>query len=300
MRMRTLHGDRHTVTAMSTVTAYEVAMALERADASARVLGARALAARHGPGPAAAFSALAMAGPEGLVPPVGTGGALAARHLEQAALAAAAGGDALPADVSEALAHAATAARAQAGGANALDPRGAATAVRREVAAVRGLAADAMPRDDTWYAMRLGTYLPRAGWMGALLLSCAQVACAEPGTSGSVWHSAALVAGANPDDMGDAVLCTLLADGDHPVSVAHAIDQVTGALFALARTGAADGGPLALARATGARLSTACAPGAVTPAGPEVIAEVLDAIGAIAGSMRLSAATAPTREPVAA
>ncbi len=300
MGMRTPHGHRHTVTAMSTVTAYEVAMALERADASARVLGARALAARHGPGPAAAFSALAIAGPEGLVPPVGTGGALAARHLEQAALAAAAGGDALPSDVSEALAHAATAARAQAGGANALDPRGAAIAVRREVAAVRGLAADAMPRDDAWHAMRLGTYLPRAGWMGALLLSCAEVARAEPDTSGSVWHAAALVAGADPGDMGDAVLCTLLADGDHPVSVAHAIDQVTGALFALARSGGADGGPLALARATGARLSTACAPGAVAPAGPEVIAEVLDAIGAIAGSTRLGAATAPTREPVAA
>jgi len=31
-----------------------------------------------------------------------------------------------------------------------------------------------------------------------------------------------------------------------------------------------------------------------------VIAEVLDAIGAIAGSTRLGAATAPTREPVAA
>lgn len=300
MGMRTLHDHRHTVMAMSAVTAYEVAMALERADASARVLGARALAARHGPGPAAAFSALAVAGPEGLVPPVGTGGALAARHLEQAALAASAGGDALPADVADALAHAATAARAQAGGANALDPRGAAVAVRREVAAVRGLAADAMPRDATWHAMRLGTFLPRAGWMGALLLSCAEVARAEPGTSESVWHAAALVAGADPDDMGEVILCTLFADGDHPVSVAHAIDQVTGALFALARSGAADGGPLALARATGARLSTACAPGAVAPAGPEVIAEVLDAIGAIAGSTRLGTATVPTREPVAA
>jgi len=298
--MRTLHGDLHSVPAMSTVTAYEVAMALERADASARVLGARALAARHGPGPAAAFAALAIAGPEGLVPPVGTGGTLAARHLEQAALAAAAGGADLPSDVSEALAHAATAARAQAGGANALDPRGAATAVRREVASVRGIAADAMPRDDTWHAMRLGTYLPRAGWMGALLLSCAEVARAEPGTAGSVWHAAALVAGADPDAAGAAVLRTLLADGDHPVSVSHAIDQITGALFALARSGAADGGPLALARATGARLSTACAPGAVAPGGPEVIAEVLDAIGAIAGSTRVGSAATATREPVAA
>lgn len=110
--MRTPSGCPHTATAMSTETACQVAMALEHADASACVLGARALAARHGPGPASAFSALAVAGPEGLVPPVGTGGTRASRHLEQAALAAAAGGDALPADLSEAPAHAVTAARA--------------------------------------------------------------------------------------------------------------------------------------------------------------------------------------------
>ena len=75
---------------------HEMAAALERADASARVLGARARAARDGAGPAAAFSALAAAGPDGLVPAVGTGGALAARHLEQAALAAAAAGPGPP------------------------------------------------------------------------------------------------------------------------------------------------------------------------------------------------------------
>ncbi|MGB1711735.1 MAG: hypothetical protein ACPHP1_04080, partial [Miltoncostaeaceae bacterium] len=80
---------------------YGMAAALERADASARVLGARARAARDGEGPAAAFSALATAGPEGLVPAVGTGGALAARHLEQAALAAAAAGPLLPPDVAD-------------------------------------------------------------------------------------------------------------------------------------------------------------------------------------------------------
>lgn len=298
--MKSVDGRGHTVTAMTTTTAYEVAMALERADASARVLGARALAARHGSGPAAAFSALAAAGPEGLVPPVGTGGTLAARHLEQAALIAAAG-TALPDDVSDALAHAAAAARAQAGGANALDPRSAAVAVRREVAAVRGLAADAMPRDACWHAMRLGTFLPRAGWMSALLMACAQVAAADPASAASVWHAASLVAGADTEGIGNAAAVrTLLGDRDFPVSVAHAIDQVTGALFALSRTGVADSGPLALARATGARLSTACAPGAPEPLDATAIGEVLDAIGAIAGSTRLGAARPATRDAVAA
>lgn len=290
-----------TVASMSTVTAYEVAMALERADASARVLGARALAARHGAGPAAAFSALAETGPDGLVPPVGSGGALAARHLEQAALIAAATGDALPEDVVDALAHAAVAVRAQSGGANALDPRGAAVAVRREVAAVRGLAADAMPRDERWHALRLGTFLPRAGWMSALLMACAQVVAHEPASADSVWHAASLVAGAGPDAAaGPLPALTLLGDGDFPVSVAYSIDQVTGALFALSRTGAADAGPLALARATGARLSAAVAPGAPGSPDPQAIGEVLDAIGAIAGSTRLGAARPPAREPVAA
>ncbi len=288
------------MSASTLTTMYELAMALERADASARVLGARALAARHGPAPTAAFSALAAAGPEGLVPPVGTGGALAARHLEQAALTAAAAGDSLPGDVSEALAHAAVAARAHAGGANALDPRGAAVAVRREVAAVRGLTADSLPRDERWHAMRLGTFLPRAGWMSALLMACAQVARAEPGASQSVWHAAALVAGGADTGDGAPVLQVLLGEGDHPVSVAHAVDQVTGALFALSRHGTADAGPLALARATGARLSAACAPDAHAMAAEDAIGEVLDAIGAIAASARPGTPAPATREPVAA
>ena len=298
--MKSIDGRGHTVTPMTTTTAYEVAMALERADASARVLGARALAARHGSGPAAAFSALAAAGPEGLVPPVGTGGALAARHLEHAALIAATG-TALPDDVSDALSHAAAAARAQAGGANALDPRGAAVAVRREVAAVRGLAADAMPRDARWHAMRLGTFLPRAGWMSALLMACTQVAASQPSSAASIWRAASLVAGAGSDVVaGESLARVLMGDSDVPISVAHAIDQVTGALFALSRSGVCDSGPLALARATGARLSAACGPHAPDPPEAEVISEVLDAIGAIAGSTRLGTARPMAREPVAA
>ncbi len=178
---------------------YEVAAALERADASARVLGARARAARDGAGPVVAFSALASAGPEGLVPPVGTGGALAARHLEQAALAASAAGTMLPAEVVEALAHATAASRAQAGGANALDPSSAARAVRREVAAVRGLATHSMRRDEVWEVMRLGTYLPRAAWMSALLMSCTRVTTAHPASADAAWNAAARVAGVHGD-----------------------------------------------------------------------------------------------------
>ena len=277
-------------------------MALERADSSARVLGARALAARDGAGPAAAFSALAAAGPDGLVPPVGTGGAVAARHLEYATRIALADRS-LPDDVIEALSHAATAARAQAGGANALDPRGVAIAVRREVAAVRGLVADGLPRHEDWHEMRLGTFLPRAGWMSALLLSCAQVAGREPGTGPAVWHAAALVAGVDAGGRAAATTArTLLGDRDVPVSVAYAMDQVAGALLALSRRGVADGGPLALARATSARLATACAPNAPSDVEVGAIADVLEAIGAIAGATYAHGGThrAVNPEPAAA
>lgn len=265
---------------------HEVAAALERADASARVLGARARAARAGAGPAAAFSALASAGPGGLVPAVGTGGALAARHLEHAALAAAAAGPVLPDDVVEALAHAAAEARLQSGGANALDPRGVARAVRREVAAVRGLAAHSMPRDEVWQTMRIGTFLPRAAWMTALLLACVRVADADPESSDAVWHAAALVAGAHAGDppVGDEVLPRLLTDETVPVTVAYSVEEVAGALFALSRHGSTAAPTLALARATAAHLES---PSTLTAAAtdPEpLLGGILDAIGALAAS----------------
>jgi len=75
------------------------------------------------------------------------------------------------------------------------------------------------------------------------------------------------------------------------------MDQVTGALFALSRGGGTDAGPLALARATVARLSAAWPRDPVASTGTEVIGEVLDAIGAIAGSVKLRAGARP---PVAA
>ncbi len=263
---------------------HEVAAALERADASARVLGARARAARDGVDPAAAFSALASAGPEGLVPAVGTGGALAARHLEQAALAAAATGEALPTDVVEALAHAAGASRAQAGGANALDPAGAAQVVRREVAAVRGLAAHSMRRDETWEVMRLGTFLPRAAWMSALLLSCARVAASSPESADAVWLAAARVVGAQGDDLpvpGDVPLL-LVTDSRAPISVAYSVEEVTSALFALSRQDAGDSALLALSRATAARLSNPSLRDLLAADAVLAMSEVLNAIGALA------------------
>ena len=276
------------MTADTRMRVHEMAAALERADASARVLGARALAARDGAGPAAAFSALAAAGPDGLVPPVGTGGALAARHLEHAALAAAAAAEVLPADAIEALGHAAGEARSQSGGGNALDPRGAALAVRREVAAVRGLLEGSMPRDATWHVMRLGTFLPRGAWMSALLLACARVAGDDPAAAGATWGAAARVAAAPAGALGDHaddVLDGLLLDERLPMSVAHALDQVTSALFALSRHESTESGPLALARATATRLASP-ATGALLRSDPcAAIAEMLDAIGALAGSV---------------
>lgn len=289
-----------TGTALSHV--HEMAAALERADASARVLGARALAARDGAGPAAAFSALASAGPEGLVPAVGTGGALAARHLEQAALAAVAAGDLLPIEVIDAVAHAAAASQAQAGGANALDPAGAARAVRREVAAVRGITTHAMRRDATWEIVRLGTYLPRAAWMTALLLSCARVAADDAGAADAVWLAAAGVAGARgteappPAD----IPVILVTDDRTPVSVAYAVEEVTGAVFALTRHDGAHSAALALARATAARLSNPALRGNLATDPGTTLVEVLDAIGALAAAAMPIPATPSPGEAAAA
>lgn len=265
----------------------EMAAALERADASARVLGARALAARDGAGPAAAFSALAAAGPEGLVPAVGTGGALAARHLEQAALAAAAAGPLLGDDVPDALAHAVAAARAQSGGGNALDPRGAAVVVRREVAAVRGLLDDTLPRDAAWHVLRLGTFLPRAAWVCALALACATAAHDDPAAAASIWGAAARVTsmGTPGDTARDTVVVeALMRDDRLPMSVARSLDEVTRALFALSRGGGAGAGPLALARATGTRLGSAAMDDSLRDDPRVAIGGILDALGALAGS----------------
>jgi len=265
---------------------HEMAAALERADASARVLGARALAARDGAGPAAAFSSLASAGPEGLVPAVGTGGSLAARHLEQAALAASAAADLLPGEVVDAVAYAAATSRAQAGGANALDPAGAARAVRREVAAVRGVATHAMRRDGTWEVTRLGTYLPRAAWMTALLLSCARVAADDPSAADAVWLAAAGVAGARGHEAPPpaSVPVLLVTDDRLPVSVAYAVEEVTSAVFALTRQDAAHSPALALARATASRLANPALRATLARDAEATLVEVLDAIGALAAA----------------
>lgn len=265
----------------------EFAAALERADASARVLGARAEAARGGAGAAAAFTALAAAGPEGLVPKIGTGGTLAARHLEQAAAAAAAAGPSLPPDVTDALAHAVGVARAQSGGANALDPASASAAVRRQVAAVRGLADDSLPRDDTWHVMRLGTFLPRAAWMSALLMACAVAADADRAARTGIWRAAALVAGPAGDRATvhpDGVLGALLLDVTLPMSVARSVDDVVAALFALSKRGAVDAGALAMARAIAARLGDPGLRMDLADDPREVVGVTLDAIGAIASS----------------
>lgn len=290
------------MTGSSLDNVHEVAAALERADASARVLGARALAARDGAGPAAAFSALASAGPEGLVPGVGTGGALAARHLEQAALAATAAADVLPDEVIDAVANAAAASRAQAGGANALDPAGAARAVRREVAAVRGIAMHAMRRDAAWEVMRLGTFLPRAAWMSALLLSCARVAGDDPSASDAVWLAAAGVAGARGGEAPppSEVPVVLVTDDRLPVSVGYAVEEITAAIFGLTRRDIAGAAALALARATAARLTNPDLRAQLAADPEPTLREVLDCIGALAAAAVPLPTAAPGPEAAAA
>ena len=77
----------------------------------------------------------------------------------------------------------------------------------------------------------------------------------------------------------------LLLDERLPMSVAHALDQVTSALFALSRHESTESGPLALAWATATRLASP-ATGALLRSDPcAAIGEMLDAIGALAGSV---------------
>lgn len=266
---------------------YETAAALERAEASARVLGARARASRRSrEGGRGVFAALAGCAPEGLVPARGTGAAHLLRYLDCAAQAGVAAGSALPDEVVDALAWAVGEARLQAAGSGALDPQEVARAVRREIAAIRGLMAHNMSRDGAWELLRLGTYLPRAGWVAALLQASARLAREPDWGDGAPWTAAASITGADalgPVTTTEAAAEHLLLDDRFPFSVGFAVAEIEGALFALERTGAAGGGALAMARMAHTRvrrseLMPAVAEGRILP----LLDEVLDGIGAVA------------------
>jgi uncharacterized alpha-E superfamily protein len=268
---------------------YETAAALERAEASARVLGARARASRRSLGDGrGVFAALAGCAPEGLVPARGTGAAHLLRYLDCAAQAGVAAGSALPEEVVDALAWAVGETRLRAAGSEAMDPQEVSRTVRRQIAAIRGLVAHTMWRDGAWELLRLGTYLPRAGWVAALLGASARLARDPDWGGGAPWTAAASITGA--DAMGsvttaEAAAERLLLDDRFAFSVAFSAAEVEAALFTLERTGAAGAGALAMARAAhtelrGPEVMPAVAAGDM----PGLIDTLLDRIGAVAAA----------------
>jgi uncharacterized alpha-E superfamily protein len=276
---------------------HETAAALERAEACSRVLAARARASRQGAAQAAVFAALAAAAPDGLVPAPGSGAAQLARHLDQAAQSAAAAGDALPDEVVDALAWAAGEALRHAATSRALDPQDISRVVRRKVATVRGLAEHTMSRGPAWELMRLGTYLPRAAWVTALLQASAHLAGERDWRGGAPWSAAETVTGADRvagrEPGHDGTPEFLLLDPRYPFSVAFSLGEVEGAVFVLARGGDDADAGLGLARMASARLRRPDVRQAVAGGLAELLDEVLDRIGAVAAAAVPAAGEAP-------
>jgi uncharacterized alpha-E superfamily protein len=281
---------------------YETSAALERAEASARVLAARARVSRRVPsGTPGVFAALAACGPDGLVPPRGAGAAHLLRYLESAARAGVDAGPALPGDVVDALTWAAADAARQAAASSAMDPQEVSRSVRRQVAVVRGLMADTMRRDGGWELARLGTYLPRAGWVSALIGAAARLAGRPDWVGGDPWEAVAAVVGADRPEVEIAAARRaperLLLDGAQPFSPAFALGEVEAALLARERGGRVTAGALAMARGAQARLrrsdvADTIAAGRLAP----IVDDLLDALGAVAAAAVPSRAE-PNGEP---
>ncbi len=256
----------------------ECATALERAEASARVLAARA--AGHGGAPRA-FAELAAIAPEGLIPTPGRGAAHVARQIERAADVAVGARELLGAEVVDAVEWAASMTRRVAATSDALDPTGESRAARRGVATVRGLIASTIDRDGRWQAFRLGTHLPRAGWVSALVAACARVA-ASTGRA-DAWQIAAAVTGVSGPE--DAVATRLLSDGEAVVTIAHALAETEGALVALHRHGSVGSVSVGLAREARARLRETAQALALNAEGLDALERLLDGLGALVESV---------------
>jgi uncharacterized alpha-E superfamily protein len=255
----------------------ECATALERAEASARVLAARA--AGHGGSPRA-FAELAAIAPEGLIPTPGRGAAHVARQVARAADVAVAARELLGGEIVDAVEWAAGMAQRVASTSDALDPAGASRTARRGVAAVRGLVASTLDRDARWEAFRLGTHLPRASWVTALADATARVAR----TSGSdeSWAIAACITGLAPDARD--VPRRLLSDRSSVVTAAHSLAEAEAALVALQREGHVGSVALPLAREAQARLRSAAAEDGNEQIGAAV-ERVLEGLAALAGAI---------------
>jgi len=261
---------------------FESATAMERAEASARLLAARA--AGHAGAPQA-FAELAAIAPEGLIPTPGRGAVHVARQVERAADVAAGAATLLGDEIVDAFEWAAGMTRRIASTSDGLDPTAASRAARRGVATIRGLVAGTIDRDERWEAFRLGTHLPRAAWVTALVGAAATID--RDRRDGSAWRVAGAVAGLDPD--APAIASRLLTDRAVVASIAHALTEAEAAVLALNRARMVAPAAQPLAREAQSRLREAAA--LADDEGLHGAADrLLDAIGALAGAVDPSVA----------
>ena len=257
---------------------FETAAALERAEASARVLAARA--AGHAGSPRA-FAELAAIAPDGLIPTPGRGAAHVARQIEHAADVVCDARELLGDEVVEAVEWAAGMTRRIASTADALDPAGAARAARRGVATVRGLMDATVDRDERWDVFRLGTFMPRSAWISALIRAAATVV--HQSGNDQAWLVAGAVAGLTGDRSN--VAERLVCDRTAVATAAYSLDQTESALLALQRKHQVSTAALPLAREAQARLRDASQKLPNNDEMAHAMDRVLDAIGALAGAI---------------
>ena len=257
---------------------FETAAALERAEASARVLAARA--AGHAGAPRA-FAELAAIAPDGLIPTPGRGAAHVARQIEHAADIVCDARELLGDDVVDAVEWAAGMTRRIASTADALDPAGAARAARRGVATVRGLVDATVDRDERWDTFRLGTFMPRSAWISALIRAATTVV--QQSGNDQAWLVAGAVAGLTGDHSN--VAERLVCDRTAVATAAYALDQTESALLALQRKHRVSMAALPLAREAQARLRDASQKLLNNDELAHAVDRVLDAIGALAGAI---------------
>ena len=226
-----------------------------------------------------AFAELSAIAPEGLIPSPGRGAAHVARQIERATDLAAGAGTLLGEEIVDALEWVAGMTRRIAATSDALDARGAARAARRGVATIRGLVAHTLPRDERWEAFRLGTYLPRAGWVAALARSAATVS-RELGPQ--PWIVAARIIGCDGEED---LPSRILADRTLPGSIGHALSEAESAVLALDRAHSVGSAVLPLARETQTRLREAANALGDPTVAETAIDRLLDGIGAFAESI---------------
>jgi uncharacterized alpha-E superfamily protein len=226
--------------------------------------------------------------------------------MQSAARAGVDAGPALPGDVVDALTWVAADAARQAAASSAMDPQEVSRSVRRQVAVVRGLMADTMRRGGGWELARLGTYLPRGGWVSALIGAAARLAGRPDWVGGDPWEAVAVVVGADRPEVEIAARRTperLLLDAAQPFSPAFALGEVEAALLARERGGRATTGALAMARGAQARLRGADVADTIAAGGlASIVDDLLDALGAVAVAAVPSRAEPngePTRPPPA-